>query len=156
MPGIVYGLFPSSAAANEAVEVVRSRSQHAELDAFVHEGPIRDEDVQISGTAAVRWAAAGALIVGSTAAVIAALVLAPRADMQLGVFEFVLVFLGGLVFGVVAGAVAGASESKREIRRMAAGAHDGRVLVTVEAGQADPRRIAGLLEEQGALEVRAA
>jgi hypothetical protein len=76
--------------------------------------------------------------------------------MELSLFEFGLVFLGGTIFGVIAGVVAGASEAKAEIRKMANKVGDGRVMVTLDVPQGDPKRMVGLLEESGALEVKAA
>lgn len=156
MAGIVYGLFDSKDHANSAIDYVQEKNSAVDVNAFVHENHFRDEDVQMSGTDALRWSVMGALTVGVGVALIAALILAPRAGMSLGLYEFALVFLGGTIFGVVAGSVAGASVSKEEIRKMANKIGDGRVLVTVDVEHGNPKRIAGLLAERGALEVKAA
>jgi hypothetical protein len=156
MAGIVYGLFENKDKADEAITYVQSKNTHADVNAFVHEGYVRDEDVQITGTAATKWAAGGAISVALGISLIALLVLAPRAGMELSLFEFGLVFLGGTIFGVIAGVVAGASEAKAEIRKMANKVGDGRVMVTLDVPQGDPKRMVGLLEESGALEVKAA
>ncbi len=156
MAGIVYGLFENKNAADEAITYVQSKTTHSDVNAFVHEGYVRDSDVQITGTAATKWAAGGAISVSLGISLIALFVLAPRAGMELSFFEFVLVFLGGTVFGVIAGVVAGAGEAKAEIRKMANKVGDGRVLVTLEVPEGSPKRVVGLLEDSGALEVKAA
>jgi ABC-type nickel/cobalt efflux system permease component RcnA len=157
MSGIVYGLFDNKKHADQAVEFVQKRNEHVDINAFVHTDHLRDEDVQFSGTLAVKWAAFGGLMVGLCNALIAALILVPQAGMTLSTFEFGLLFAAGSLFGIVAGAVAGASESRREIKTMAEKLHDGAALVTVELQEGSPLRVVSQLEDQeGALQARAA
>lgn len=155
MSGIIFGVFENRAQADAAVEEL-TRETAGDVNAVVHDDHFRDEDVQMSGTDALKGAIKGALLVGISGALIGGLMMIPAADLSIGWTEWLFLALAGTIFGVTAGAVAGASESREEIRAMASKLEAGNVLVTMEADDMPAATIVDLLAAKGALEVKAA
>jgi hypothetical protein len=155
MSGIIFGVFENRAQADAAVEEL-TRQTEGSVNAVVHQDHFRDEDVQMSGTDALKGAVKGALLVGIAGAIIGSLMMIPAADLSIGWTEWVFLGFAGTIFGVTAGAVAGASESREEIRAMASKLEAGNVLVTMEADDTPAATIVDLLAAKGALEVKAA
>jgi hypothetical protein len=155
MSGIIFGVFENREAAESAIEAVE-REVGTELGAVVHEEYLRDDDVQMSGTDALKGALMGAGVVGLLGALIGGLLLIPAADVSIGWTEFVFLGMAGSVMGVTAGAVAGASESREEIRRMAERLEQGKVLVTFNQADLPSATIINLFTANGAVEVKAA
>jgi len=154
---IIFGVFENRAAAESAIEAIE-RQTGSELAAVVHEEHLRDDDVQMSGTDALKGALMGAAVVGVLGALIGGLLLIPAADLSIGWSEFAFLGLAGSVMGVTAGAVAGASESREEIRKMAAQLEQGKVLVTLGTDDENlpQAKIFELFTANGAVEVKAA
>ncbi|MFV8749806.1 hypothetical protein ACNOYE_04595 [Nannocystaceae bacterium ST9] len=156
MSGIIFGVFENRTAAQSAIEAVE-REVGTELAAVVHEEYLRDDDVQMSGTDALKGALMGAGVVGLFGALIGGLILIPSADVSIGWTEFAFLGLAGSIMGVTAGAVAGASESREEIRKMATRLEQGKVLVTLNQNDDVPSAtILELFTANGAVEVKAA
>jgi hypothetical protein len=156
MSGIIFGVFENRAAADAALEVVSREAGPQGINAFIHEEHLRDEDVQMTGTEALKGALKGAALVGISGAIIGGLILLPAAGLDVGWTEWVFLAVAGTIFGVTAGAVAGASESREEIRAMAKRLEQGNVLVTMEASEMPAATIVSLFAANGALEVKAA
>lgn len=158
MSEIVFGVFEDQQAADQAITAVEQEFGSRELSAFVHTDGLRDEDIQMRGTSALRGAINGALLVGIAGAVIGGLILIPNAELSVGWTEWVFMSIGGTIFGVTAGAVAGASESRDEIRTMANAMDEGQVLVTMEVSSefSGTQAILDFMTRHGALEVQTA
>lgn len=155
MSGIIFGVFENRAAAESAIEAVE-RQVGSELSAVVHEEHLRDDDVQMRGTDALKGAIKGAVLVGVMGALIGGLLLIPGANLSIGWTEFAFLGMAGSIMGVTAGAVAGASESREEIRKMAAVLEQGKVLVTLDSDELPSATILELFTANGAVEVKAA
>jgi hypothetical protein len=158
MSKVVYGMFRDEPAAAQALDRIHANARYREIDAVVHEGYVREEDVQLGGTRALSGMIVGGLVVGVIGAIAASFFVWPMAGYWFGFTEAMLVLLAGSTFGVIAGGVAGASECKPSIRD---GAHQvaakGRVMVTAELDDADDvAAVVELLRDGGASEVRAA
>jgi hypothetical protein len=155
MSGMIYGVFNTRGQAEQAIEAIEDHVGHDGLNALVHEGHMRDEDVQMGGTDALKGAITGALVVGCTAALIGGLLLIP-ANMSIGWTEFVFMAVGGTIMGVTAGAVAGASEPRKELIAMARRLEEGKVLVTMATDEIPTATIVELFNKHGAVEAKAA
>ena len=155
MSQVIYGLFDTRNAAEEAIDAIEAKIGNEGVNALVHEGHLRDEDVQMGGTDALKGAIAGALVVGIIASLIGGFLLIPNADLSVGWTEFLFIAIGGTIMGVTAGAVAGASEPRPELIAMARRLEEGKVLVTMDTELA-PSEVIDLFSAHGALEVRAA
>ena len=155
MSQVIYGLFDNRNAAEEAIDAIEVETGHEGVNALVHEGHLRDEDVQMGATDALKGAILGATVVGIVAAFIGGLILIPSANLSIGWSEWVFMALGGTIMGITAGAVAGASEPKKELIAMARHLDEGKVVVTM-ASDIDMATIAETFGRYGALEVRAA
>lgn len=157
MSKVVYGVFRDDVSAGEALDELHADARYREIDAVVHEGHVREEDVQLGGTRALSGMILGGLVVGGIGAFFASFLIWPMAGYWFGLPEALLVLLAGSIFGVVAGGVAGASECKDSIRagarKVAAG---GPVLLTAELDAEDVGDLVELLRAGGASEVRAA
>jgi hypothetical protein len=155
MSNMIYGVFNNRAQAEQAIEAIEDQVGHDGLNAFVHEGHMRDEDVQMGATDALKGAITGALVVGCVAALIGGLLLIP-ANMSIGWTEFVFMAVGGTIMGVTAGAVAGASEPRKELIAMARRLEEGKVLVTMANDEIPAATIVELFNKHGAVEAKAA
>lgn len=156
MSGIIYGVFDTRAQAEEAIEAVEGEIGHDGLNALVHEGHMRDEDVQMGATDALKGAVTGALVVGIVAAIIGGALLVPGANLSVGWTEWLFMAIGGTIMGVTAGAVAGASEPRKELVAMAERLSEGKVLVTMANDEIPAATIVELFQTHGAVEVKAA
>jgi hypothetical protein len=156
MSGMIYGVFDTRAQAEEAIEAVEVEVGHDGLNALVHEGHMRDEDVQMGGTDALKGAIKGALVVGCVAALIGGLLLIPGTNLSVGWTEFLFMASGGTIMGVTAGAVAGASEPRKELIAMARRLEEGKVLVTMATDEIPTATIVELFKHHGAVEAKAA
>lgn len=155
MSQVIYGVFDNRTQAEKAIEMLEHEASVGGVNALVHEGHLRDEDVQMGGTKALEGAIAGALVVGLLASLIGGLLLAPAANLSVGWVEFVFIALGGTIMGVTAGAVAGASEPREELIAMARRLEQGKILVTMDT-ELPASEVIELFSAHGAIEVRAA
>ena len=155
MSQVIYGLFDTRNAAEEAIDAIEAEIGNEGVNALVHEGHLRDEDVQMGATDALKGAFLGATVVGIVAAFIGALILIPTANLSIGWSEWFFMAMGGTIMGVTAGAVAGASEPKKELIAMAKKLDEGKVLVTM-ASDLDLGTVTETFGRFGALEVRSA
>lgn len=156
MSGIIYGVFNTRAQAERAIEAVEGEIGHDGLNALVHEGHMRDEDVQMGATDALKGAVTGALAVGIIAAIIGGVLLVPGANLSIGWTEFLFMAIGGTIMGVTAGAVAGASEPRKELIAMARRLEEGKFLVTMANDEIPAATIVELFQDHGAVDVKAA
>jgi hypothetical protein len=156
MSEMIYGVFNNRAQAESAIEAIEGELGSTGVNALVHEGHMRDEDVQMGGTDALKGALTGALVVGCIAALIGGILLIPAANLSIGWSEFVFLAIGGTIMGITAGAVAGASEPRKELIAMAQRLDEGKVLVTMETDELPSATVIELFTNHGALEVRAA
>lgn len=156
MSGMIYGVFNTRAQAEEAIQAIEHEVGHDGLNALVHEGRMRDEDVQMGGTDALGGAIKGALVVGCVAALIGGILLTPGANLSVGWSEFLFMAVGGTIMGVTAGAVAGASEPRKELIAMARRLEEGKVLVTMATDEIPTATIVELFNDNGAVEAKAA
>lgn len=159
MSTVVYGLFEDRQAAERAVESAKASvaEVHHQVDGVVHSGHLREEEVQIAGSEALKGGIMGGLVVGIAGALIATFAIWPFAGHFFGVEALVLMVVAGSIFGVVAGAVAGASECKEAIRDTAAEVDKGSVLVTLEVEhRQDLELLREALTAAGARKVEAA
>jgi hypothetical protein len=155
MSQMIYGVFDTRAQADSAILAVQSETRD-DIHALVHEGRLRDEDVQVAATDALRGAILGAILVGGLAALIGAL-LVPSGTLSFGWSEFFFMAIAGTTLGVTAGAVAGASEPRQELMALAKRLQEGKVLVTMNAHADVPTStIVELFAENGAIQVEAA
>lgn len=155
MSQVIYGVFEDRTQAEGAIDAIAAEKGKEGVNALVHEGHLRDEDVQMGGTLAFEGAVAGALVVGIVAAIIGVALLIPNANLSIGWTEFLFIALGGTIMGVTAGAVAGASEPRTELISMAKCLEEGKVLVTMDT-ELPPSEVIDLFSTHGAIEVRAA
>jgi hypothetical protein len=153
---MIYGVFNTRAQADSAIDAVESETGSAGINALVHEGHLRDEDVQMGGTDALRGAILGAVVVGCVAALIGGVLLVPGANLSIGWTEFLFMAIAGTIMGVTAGAVAGASEPRKELLALAQRLEEGKVLVTMEADEIPTATVVELFSKNGAVEVKAA
>jgi hypothetical protein len=156
MSGMIYGVFSTRDQAEKAIEAVEGEIGHDGLNALVPEGHMRDEDVQMGATDALKGAITGALVVGLIAALIGGVLLVPGANLSIGWTEFWFMAIGGTIMGVTAGAVAGASEPRKELLAMAQRLEQGNVLVTMANDELPAATIVELFAANGAVEVKAA
>ena len=156
MSGMIYGVFNTRTEAEQAIEAIEEQVGHDGLNALVHEGHMRDEDVQMGGTDALKGAIKGALVVGCVAAVIGGILLIPGSNLSVGWSEFFFMATGGTIMGVTAGAVAGASEPRKELIAMARRLEEGKVLVTMATDEIPTATIVELFKNHGAVEAQAA
>jgi hypothetical protein len=156
MSQMIYGVFNTRAQADSAIQAIASETGDEGVNAQIHEGHLRDEDVQMGGTDALRGAVFGAVMVGCVAALIGGLLLIPGANLSIGWSEFVFMAVAGTIMGVTAGAVAGASEPRAELVAIAARLHEGKVLVTMDADEIPTATVIELFSKNGAIEVEAA
>lgn len=156
MSHMIYGVFDTRAQADSAIDAVETETGCNGLNALVHEGHLRDEDVQMGGTDALRGAVLGAVVVGCVAALIGGVLLVPGANLSIGWTEFLFMAVAGTIMGVTAGAVAGASEPRKELLALARRLEEGKVLVTMEADEIPTATIVELFSKNGAVEVKAA
>ena len=154
MSKVVYGVFAKSRTAEELAERL---NQTGPAFAIAHPEGVREEEVQMPATLALRTAIVMAVVVGVSAALISWLFVWPAQGYQFGVGEFVLLAIGGSVFGVVAGAVAGAAECKPELAAVAERATErGLTVVTAEVPNADVASTVAKFEQAGGVDVHAA
>ena len=153
---VVYGVFDNRASAEAAVQSVDLPTER--WNAVVHDEHVREEDVQLGGTQALRGAILGGLVVGSIGALAAVFVLWPMHGWHGAWLAGLAMVLAGSLFGVVAGGVAGASECKDTIREEVGYAERrGKVIVTCEVEhRRDSERVIEAFEARGAEHVRAA
>lgn len=156
MSQFIYGVFEDRAEAEAAIDRVDALHQGSGVEAVVHEGHLRDDEIQMGGTQGLRGMIAGGIVSGVFGAIIAALFLAPAHEMAFGMSEFMLVMLGGTIFGITAGGVAGASEAKQEVSVLSEQVRNGKVLVTFQVPREDSAVVTRLLGESGAFLARAA
>lgn len=159
MSTIVYGLFDDQQSAERALQSAKdSLAQvHHAVDGVVHTGHLREEDVQIGGSDALKGGIMGGLVVGIGGALIATFAIWPFAGYFFGLETLVFMVVAGSLFGVVAGAVAGASECKEAIRGTAREVRRGRSLVTLDVEhRADVARLRESLSASGGTQVKAA
>jgi hypothetical protein len=156
MSQMIYGVFDTRAQADSAIEAIASETGHEGVNALVHEGHMRNEDVQWGGTDALRGAILGAVVVGCIGALVGGFLLIPGANLSVGWSEFVFMGVAGTIMGVTAGAVAGASEPRSELVALAQRLQEGKVLVTMEANEIPIATVIELFSKHGALEVKAA
>lgn len=154
MPTVVYGMFRGPAEAGRVAE----RLNHIEAgNAVVHEHGVREEEVQLGGTLALRNGIVTAMVVGLFAGFLIWAVLWPMNGMMLGFPAFALLVFGGSTFGLVAGAVAGASECKPALVEVAHRADaEGRTVVTCEVPASDVDEVVRAMTEAGGAVVHAA
>jgi hypothetical protein len=153
---MIYGVFGTRAEAEHAIGAVEDELGHDGLNALVHEGHMRDEDVQMGATDALKGAILGAVVVGVIAAIVGGVLLVPGANLSIGWTEFLFMAIGGTIMGVTAGAVAGASEPRKELTAMAQRLAEGKVLVTMANDEIPAATIVDLFNASGAVEVKAA
>ena len=156
MSQMIYGVFDTRAQAEAAIHAIETQTENEGINALVHEQYLRDEDVQMGGTDALRGAILGAVVVGVLASLIGGLFLAPGANLSVGWTEFLFIAGAGTIMGITAGAVAGASEPRKELLALAQRLKEGKVLVTMDADEIPADAVVSLLTENGALEVKAA
>jgi hypothetical protein len=156
MSGMIYGVFDTRTQAEQAIEAVEGEVGHDAINTILHEGHMRDEDVQMGATDALKGAVTGALVVGIVAAIIGGVLLVPGANLSIGWTEWLFMAIGGTIMGVTAGAVAGASEPRKELAAMAKRLHEGKILVTMATDEIPAAAIVELFQTHGALEARAA
>lgn len=156
MSQMIYGVFNTRAQADSAIDAIASETGNEGVNALVHEGHLRDEDVQWGGTDALRGAVLGAVVVGCIAALIGGVLLIPGANLSIGWSEYFFMAVGGTIMGVTAGAVAGASEPRAELVALAKRLQEGKVLVTMEANEIPIATVVELFSRNGAVEVKAA
>jgi hypothetical protein len=157
MPKVVYGVFRDDEAAGEALGRLHADARYRDIDAVVHAGYVREEDVQLGGTHALSGMIIGGLVVGLVGAFFAFFFVWPMAGYWFGLPEALLVVVAGSIFGVVAGGVAGASECKSSIREGARKVTGGGpVMLTAELDRDDVADVVELLRAGGASDVRAA
>lgn len=156
MSQMIYGVFNTRAQANSAIEAIAVEAGGEGINALVHEGHLRDEDVQMGGTDALRGALLGGGVVGVVGALIGGLLLIPAANLSIGWMEFVFMGVAGTIMGITAGAVAGASEPRKELVAIARRLEEGKVLVTMDADEIPAATVVDLFTKNGALEVKAA
>lgn len=157
MSRVVYGVFRDDASADKALHDLRAHERYRDVDAVLHRGHVREEDVQLGGTAALPGMIIGGLVVGGLGAILASFVIWPMAGFWFGLPETLLMVIAGSIFGVVAGGVAGASECKDSIRQSARAIDEkGRVLVTAELDDDDVAEVIEAFTDGGATGVRAA
>ena len=151
---VVYAVFGDRAAADAAARQVGVD----EGSAVVHEMHVREEDVQLGGTEALRGALLGGLVVGLGGALAAVFFIWPMHGWTGAWLAGLAMLLAGSMFGVVAGGVAGASECKTPIREEAGwAARRGKVIVTSELEHArDAKRVMETFEAVGGEHVHAA
>jgi hypothetical protein len=155
MSKVVYGVFARSGAAEELAERL---NQTSPAFAIAHAEGVREEEVQIPATLALRNGIVMSVVVGVSAALIAWLFVWPT---QIGIYfpvsTMFLLALGGSLFGLVAGAVAGASECKPELAETAERATArGLTVVTAEVPNGDVDATVEAFERAGGVNVRAA
>lgn len=156
MSQMIYGVFNTRAQADSAIQAIASETGNEGVNALVHEGHLRGEDVQWGGTDALRGALLGAGVVGIVGALIGGFLLIPGANLSIGWSEFFFMGVAGTIMGVTAGAVAGASEPRAELLALAKRLHEGKVLVTMEANEIPIATVVELFAKNGAVEVKAA
>jgi hypothetical protein len=156
MPKVVYGVFRDEMSAGEALERLHADARYREIGAVVHEGHVREEDIQLGGTHALSGMIIGGLLVGLLGAFFAYFFVWPMAGYWFGWPEALLVVLAGSIFGVVGGGVAGASECKASIREGARRVGQGGVLVTAELDRENVADVVELMRAGGAADVHAA
>lgn len=156
MSQMIYGVFDTRSQAEMAIQAIETEAGPEGINALVHEQHLRDEDVQMGGTDALRGAILGAVVVGVVAALLGGVLLIPGADLSVGWSEFVFMAVAGTIMGVTAGAVAGASEPRKELLALAQRLAEGKVLVTMDANDIPPAVVVDLFAKNGAVEVKAA
>ena len=157
MSTVLHALFPNAEAADEAVRSARDTLDNPEpLEAHLHEDHVREEEVPLNGTDAVRGMILGGLLTGTVGALVGALIIWPSNGYWFGFEAFLAMFFGGTIFGVVAGAVAGASEAKECIREHSDELRRGEVMVTCEVANKDLETVSELFREAGGRHVEAA
>jgi hypothetical protein len=156
MSQMIYGVFNTRAQADSAIEAIATEAGGEGINALVHEGHLRDEDVQMGGTDALRGAVMGALVVGCMGALIGGLLLIPAANLSIGWTEWLFMAIAGTIMGVTAGAVAGASEPRKELVALAQRLEEGKVLVTMDAAEIPTATVVELFAKNGAIDVKAA
>lgn len=156
MSQMIYGVFDTRAQAEAAIQAIETQTENEGINALVHEDYLRNEDVQIGGTDALRGAILGATVVGVIAAIVGGLVLVPATNLSVGWTEYLFISGAGTLMGVTAGAVAGASEPRKELLALAQRLKEGKVLVTMDADEIPVATVLDLLSRNGALEVKAA
>jgi hypothetical protein len=157
MSKVVYGVFRDDVSAGEALDRLHAEPRYRQIDAVVHQGHVREEDIQLGGTHALSGMLLGGVVVGSIGAVFAYFFVWPMAGYWFGLPEALLVGLAGSLFGAVAGGVAGASECKGSIRegaRKVTG--EGQVMVTAELDRDDVAEVVELMRAGGSCDVHAA
>ncbi|WP_181197870.1 hypothetical protein [Enhygromyxa salina] len=153
---MIYGVFNTRTQAETAIQALETEAGLDGVNALVHEEYLRDEDVQMGGTNALRGAIFGAVVVSVVAALIGGVLLIPGADLSVGWTEYIFMTVAGTIMGVTAGAVAGASEPRKELAALAARLSEGKVLVTMDADDIPPALVVDLFAKNGAVEVKAA
>ncbi|MBX7081446.1 MAG: hypothetical protein K1X88_19755 [Nannocystaceae bacterium] len=154
MPKVVYGVFSG---ALQAERVAAELNKLSESNAMVFGEGVREEDVQLGGTLALRTGIVTGLVVGVVAAFLIWAVLWPMNGMTLTLEAFgLLVFMGSL-FGIVAGAVAGAAECKPSIVDVAGRARaQGNTVITCEVPDREVAHVVHAMTEAGCASVHAA
>ena len=154
MSTIIFGIFDKCEQAESAIETIEARAE-GEVNAVIHHGRLRDEDVQMGATDLIAGATLGAVVVGVLGATLGVL-LTQAAGLSLGWVEWVFIGAAGTIMGITAGAVAGASEPQRELKAMGDRLADGQVLVTIDTADVPSTRALEMFRTAGALEVQAA
>ncbi|MEM6994498.1 MAG: hypothetical protein AAF721_28540 [Myxococcota bacterium] len=157
MSTLVHAVFENAPSAHEAVDD-RSYVNHdgTPLSGEVHEGHLREEEVPLPGTAALRGAVAGGLVVGVVGALFAGIVFWPMLGHDFGIGATVMAFLGASLFGVVAGSIAGSSEARESLREAARSLPPTGAMVTCEVADADVVSLCEHLRAHGGHHVQAA
>jgi hypothetical protein len=149
-------VFDSEERADAAIHSLRVPP--SQFNAVVHGEHVREEDIQLGGTLALRGAVLGGLLVGVLGMLGAVLLIWPEHGWHNAWGAGLLMGFAGSILGVIAGAVAGASDCKPTIRDEAKFAEKRhKRMVTCELDHnSDAAETIRIFEEQGGRHVHAA
>ena len=157
MSTVVHARFADASTAARAVAEAGECAVHSlPLAAEIHTGHLREEEVPLPGTEALRGAVTGALLVGVFGALFAGLVIWPMNGHWFGIEAVLMVFVGATLMGGVAGGLAGASEAKSSVRQAGRGLAPGQAVLTLEVDDDDVHAVCERLREEGGQAVAAA